>query len=251
MRRIIILIVSLLFIFSCGEQEDVNKGTAERPELKCLFLPVDAYASKLGFMRGINDIEIILTFKILPRYQDDHENRLCFQEEEFIQKGQRLADTLVYYKYHYLFPAYTPKETLSVKFMYGGVSGPVLISSDKELAGREAGTDLSDIITVSSKGQLQFPDMVLLQDSTHDKGSRPIEVVKSFQDCFPIGIVPMPIPYQNNYRIGFPSEINTEIKEKEATLFFEIPVTGLTLDGTEKTIVFTGSCGSETGYYNM
>ena len=128
--------------------------------------------------------------------------------------------------------------------MYAGVSGPVKVYSDRLVAGREAGEDLSDLAGVYTKCRIKYPEMELMEDDTHGYTDPeglwgPYKVYFSLGDYFFEGAVPAALS-GFNVEVTLSPEIDASVP-----LFFEIPVTGRGLDGEEKTVVFTGSCPGE------
>lgn len=231
MKKCIILASVLMSLFSCREKEVELFGP--HIQFTVMFIPIDAYGQEFSYYR--NPKSIGLFFR--PSQQENWSYELLqnyrFVDEEINQKEQLLANTFIKYGYDLEFGVGVGGVFLPI--MYGGISGPVRVYSDNNVAGKEPGEDLSEFLNVITLGRIVYPEMELVDDESHGYEKEVSYFAQPFSEYFSFGTVPgFDSP---NFTVVFPENM-----DDSTTLYFEIPVTGVTSSGEEKTVVFTCEC---------
>lgn len=232
MKKCFFGVFVILSLLSCKEKEVELCGPPMK--VKVMFIPIDAYKPVCSYFR--NQVEIGLSSCLVQQEYWDQAflQQYQFSSKNIIQKEDQLAEAFIVNGYAYEFG----ESANLIPIMYGGISGPVRVYSDKTVSGREAGENLSDLFIVSSYGRIRYPDMELIDDASHGEERRIYCLSQPFQEYFSLGTV-LGFCSPNVY-IHYPEGV-----DQSTTLFFEIPVTGVTSSGEEKTVVFTCECPGE------
>ena len=243
MKRIFyIAILNLVLVFSCKTGSEDNRGyTPGRGtpgvEREYKFLSIDAFKPelKVNYSSAYGAwFDISLDFR-----GSNEKNMLKGEWAE--EKGKHLREELKKYN---LYRAVIEGD-YERYFICAGISGAVLIYADSEVAGREAGEDLSDLFECFAKGRILYPEMDIVADNHLTQDSRD-GVYYNYKDYSSISIIPL----VGVDGIGDPFSVRplkeyTNILDSPLTLHFVIPITGLDIDGNEKSLVLTGICSNE------
>ena len=247
MKRIFyIAILNLVLVFSCKTGSEDNRGyTPGRGtpgvEREYKFLAVNAFSQDLKVdyipaYGGHFNISLNLRASTLSFIA---KNTLRGEWAEAL--GMHLREEL---KNNGLYEAVYEGD-YERYFICAGISGEVLIDADLDVAGRKAGEDLSDLFECGAKGRILYPEMDIVADNHLTQGSRD-GVYYNYKDYSSISIIPL----VGVDGIGDPFSVRplkeyTNILDSPLTLHFVIPITGLDIDGNEKSLVLTGICSNE------
>ena len=202
----------------------------------CKFLPLDIYPTTLKseYSKADNTIGIGLQFSVTDPAIIFNTKKM-FVQDAVLQKEEKLAKdmTAKAYNHRYILGTYAYDPA---SMMYAGVSGKTRVYSDKVVLGREPGENLNDLCVVLTLGRVRYPEMELIADGARDKQA-PSWVCLPFGVYFSEGMVPGALT-GNGVIVKLPGDAVLE----EMTFFFEIPVTGMTLSGEEKSVVFKAQC---------
>ena len=226
--------VIVLALCSCGKTPKQEEGTIPQPEkdtrtIICKFIAVNGFNPDMQAYDYRGNKSIILRFHGSSKFE-----QFFFDEVVVSQKECDLSDSLI--DRFYSFDPVDP----NLRLMYAGVSDRARVYSDKEVAGRAAGENLSDLFAVDSYGHIKYPEMeyVAVDSAMPIPGMGDSDYIRmTFEEYFSIGMVPSALEYGFIYLVIITDEI-----DETASLFFEIPVTGKLKNGEEKTIVFKAEC---------
>lgn len=252
MKRVYIAILVLVCALSCktGGEEDnghyINGRGRPGVEREYKFLSVDAckpelkvnYSSAYGGWFAIS-----LDFR--ESYPSFFEKNML-KGEWAAEKGKHLREEL---KKYGLYEAVIEGD-YEREFICAGVSGDVLIYADTDVAGRQAGEDLSDLFECVAKGRILYPEMDIVADdhltqSASDQARD--DAYYNYKDYYSLSIIPIVgvtgiwVPLSVR-----PLKEYNGILDSPLTLHFVIPITGLDIDGIEKSMVLSGVYSNET-----
>lgn len=233
MKKILFAITAaMVLISSCGKNTDAEKeplvdGKIGPPHFECRFYGVDAYKRELKIQQYGSPGRVYWFFEPAGDYDFYQAHRLT--GDWVGEKEVELADRLVKRGYD---GCYEVEEHITRPIMYAGVSGDIVIVSDQEVAGRKAGENLSDLFFIRSLGRLTYPDMEIIQDERQPENWAPERFPVLANEYFSIGCIP--------FALDNAIVLESDLIEEIPSLHIEIPVTGLTSTGEEKTVVFAG-----------
>lgn len=248
MRRLVHLaLLSMVMAVSCAQNADTEQSQdsnkhVSKDRLYCSFISVDAYDSIIDLdYSDAYGPHILLGLKINgkgPGYYEQYK----IKDEDLDEKAKLLADELL--SYNFSFDVGVDTE---LYIICAGISGDVKVYADKDVAGRKAGEDLSDMLECFSMGRIKYPEMTVVPDShliealNQKKG--PDYTYYGYKEYNSIGTIPLFGIYADADRIAVsPSKQYSSIFDEPMTVHFVIPAIGLDKNGKEKSIEFRGSC---------
>ena len=242
MKKNVFVLTLLCVVMSCtsniNESQRTYEGMGDKV-FSCELYPVDAFKNTLSAVqmsKGGRVIGYILNIAYPSSEQKDLEAFFSSRitDAELNTKLDQLKAQLTEWGYETL---YYGSINPTLRIMYGTVSGPAKVYSNQEVDGRPAGADLSDMFLVQTYGHVGYPNLELMGNK--EWTGYPIETsMESFADYFKEGYIPSALDY-DIYVIPEPN------RDFPGTLFFEIPVTGLSKNGQETTVLFTGAVSNE------
>ena len=230
MKRFILLF-ALLGLVACGQKVIEDDITKPQEDYSCALYPVDAYTAELK-VSPARQGEALVGFQMSIRMPSMDQSAFA----KYLQNN-RISDPVLTPKANQLKKdleiAGYPISTLStLRFMYGAISGPVKVYSDREVNGRAAGEDLSDMFVVISLGHVGYPDLEL--QKLKDWHEEPPYVQEPFAAHFKKNTIPFAL--QESLMV-----VSEPLQELTGNITIEIPVTGISKDGQEKIVVFKGT----------
>lgn len=229
MKRFILLF-ALLGLVACGQKVIEDDITKPQEDYSCALYPVDAYTAELK-VSPARQGEALVGFQMSIRMPSMDQSAFA----KYLQNN-RISDPVLTPKANQLIKdlekASYPMLSKTLRFMYGAISGPVKVYSDREVNGRAAGEDLSDMFVVISLGHVGYPDLELqkLKDWYDD----PPYVQEPFAAYFKENTIPFAL--QESLMV-----VSEPLQELTGNITIEIPVTGISKDGQEKIVVFKGT----------
>ena len=244
-NQIIIAILSIVTVISCktGGEEIINDydGRTKGIEREYKFLSIDSFKPELivGYYSAYGFFNLSLNCRGTSSAEIE---KYTLKGEWAEEKGKHLREEL---KKYGLYEAVIEGD-FERFFICAGVSGEVLIYADSDVAGRKAGEDLSDLFECFAKGRILYPEMEIVADNHLTQGSRD-GVYYNYRDYSSISIIPLVgvDGIWSSFSVR-PLKEYLYILDSPLTLHFVIPITGLDIDGNEKSVVLTGTCSNET-----
>ena len=231
MKRFILLF-ALLGLVACGQKVIEDDNTKSQEGFSCALYPVDAYEAELKVIPARQG-EALVGFQMSIRMPSMDQSAFA----KYLQNN-RISDPVLTPKANQLikdlekasYPMLSLDKTL--RFMYGAITGPVKVYSDREEKGRAVGEDLSDMFVVISLGHVGYPDLELQKPK--DWYDDPPYVQEPFAAYFKENTIPFAL--QESLMV-----VSEPLQELTGNITIEIPVTGISKDGQEKIVVFKGT----------
>lgn len=241
MKRCLVILFAIGCILSCNDAEKGQSNDRHVDKLYCEFLSVDAYSTEIRFEEVSDQSRTNLSYIMglqLKGHGNDFTNQYRIDDDSVAIKEQKLADSLSFYLFRYDVGVDT-----YLKMIYGGISGPVRVYADKDVYGRSPGDNLADLFVIYTTGIVSYPEMSLLVDehiqSNRGKGQADFYEI-GFGDYFSEGAVPFCVDCGTYLHA---KEGYSHLIDGSVTVHFEIPITGIDLNGREKSVVLTGVIG--------
>ena len=232
MRKIFFSFCLALSLISCEKSND-GKGAYSR-SLYCELIALDAYKTEFLVKKSQKNwwffmfdykgstVSFLEAYRLTGDWAEKLENELAV---ELLRRGYD--------------GCYEVEQWVTLEIMYAGVSDRARIYSDQEIMDRKPGEDLSDLFQLHSLGRLTYPRMEVLQDERQDEHWAPQHFPIPFSEYFSKGYCPSALDrYYNLY---------SEVIEDCTSLHIEIPVTGLSAEGKEISVLFKGDYIADMG----
>lgn len=238
MKKVFATLFAALCLLSCKDTNIGPKNYSHADKVYCEFLSVDAYKEEIHF-DGVSEQGKTISYIMglsLKKYGNNFINQNRIVDESATGKEKKLAEALTLFNFTYD----TGVDTHLI-MLYGGISGPVKVYADNEVNGRQAGEDISDLFVIYTKGVVHYPEMTLTvaNQTSGDQEEAETEYSKmKFCDYFSDGNVPFGVDNETTYLSAI--EGYSYLIDGSVNVHFEIPITGIALDGQEKSKVLTG-----------
>ena len=234
-----LVLIATVFLFSlsisCNKTVTEKNNHKHYDKLFCEFISLDAFKPELGMRTASffadGTVEAISMGLQLKTNENDYLNKYRIGDELTVSKESKLRDELNSYRFYYDVGVDT-----HWKIIYAGISGTVRVYADETVDGRSAGNDLSDLFEVAVRGIVNYPEMELLKDEHQSMQSEAEYYRIGFNDYFFKGVVPFATDYDTYLyaKGGY-----NYLLDGTRTIHIEIPVTGISSEGKEISMVLT------------